>query len=93
MKRSALIISLTLVLVTLSGLLIPSTGLADRRRGVRFGDTDAFYIRSETHIGCRKSSYASGDLKTCLDLGLADEFKFRLDGQSILLQRLEQGIH
>lgn len=87
MKRTALITSLTFVLITLSGFV----GLADRRRGIGFGNTDAFYIRSETHIGCRKSSYASGDLQPCLDLGLSDEFKFKLDGQSIYLNASSKG--
>ena len=89
MKRTILV----LVLVTISGMLLPWTGNAQRRRGYVFGRPDAFEVRSETHIGCRTQefSYSSGDIQPCFDLGLSPEFKFYLDGQSVKLNALSHG--
>ena len=88
MKRSVLV----LILLTLAGTFNLGTGNA-QRRGVGFGKPDAFFVRSETHAGCRTKgfSYSSGDIGPCFDLGISSEFKYYLDQQSIMLNALSKG--
>ncbi len=90
MKRTILV----LILLTLAGTFSLGTGSA-QRRGVGFGKPDAFFVRSETHVGCRtlSFSYSSGDIGPCFDLGISSEFKYYLEQQSFMLNAFEPGIY
>ena len=81
-----------LSLLFLAGLIIPYSGLAERRdRG--FAPPDHFQVRAETHLKCRLSSfdYSSGGLSKCFDEQTDPTFKFDLDDQSIKLDGASRG--